>query len=163
DNGWPDEGRFAAVVGDLVTRIAGRRLRIRVFGEMVALLWERGQREAAIHLEKLWNALGQQHRFALLCAYPMAGFRGVADDAPLLQVCAQHSETIPVESYTALQHAEERLREVAQLQQKARALQTQIEERERAQRSLQRFQLEFTDFFENAAMALHWLGPDGTI
>ena len=25
---------------------------------------------------KLWNKLAEQHRFALLCAYPIAGFNG---------------------------------------------------------------------------------------
>ncbi len=38
-----------------------------------------------------------------------------------------------------------------------------ITERKRAEEALQRSEAELTDFFENAAIALHWVGPDGTI
>ena len=38
-----------------------------------------------------------------------------------------------------------------------------ITERKRAEEALQRSEAELTDFFENAAIGLHWLGPDGMI
>lgn len=38
-----------------------------------------------------------------------------------------------------------------------------ITERKQAERELQRREAELTDFFENAAIGLHWVGPDGTI
>ncbi|MGI8836739.1 MAG: PAS domain S-box protein [Pyrinomonadaceae bacterium] len=38
-----------------------------------------------------------------------------------------------------------------------------ITERKRAEEALQRSEAELTDFFENAAIGLHWVGPDGTI
>ena len=38
-----------------------------------------------------------------------------------------------------------------------------ITERKRAEEALQRSEAELTDFFENAAIGLHWLGPEGTI
>ncbi|HAF14112.1 MAG TPA: hybrid sensor histidine kinase/response regulator [Blastocatellia bacterium] len=38
-----------------------------------------------------------------------------------------------------------------------------ITERKQAQEALQRSEAELTDFFENASLPLHWIGPDGTI
>ena len=38
-----------------------------------------------------------------------------------------------------------------------------ITERKHAEEALQRSEAELTDFFENAALGLHWVGPDGTI
>jgi PAS domain S-box-containing protein len=38
-----------------------------------------------------------------------------------------------------------------------------ITERKKAEDALQRSEAELTDFFENAAIGLHWVGPDGTI
>lgn len=38
-----------------------------------------------------------------------------------------------------------------------------ITKRKQAEQALQRSEAELTDFFENAAVALHWVGPDGII
>ena len=38
-----------------------------------------------------------------------------------------------------------------------------ITERKQAEEALQRSEAELTDFFENAAIGLHWVGPDGTV
>jgi PAS domain S-box-containing protein len=38
-----------------------------------------------------------------------------------------------------------------------------ITERKQAEEALQRSEAELTDFFENAVIGLHWVGPDGTI
>ena len=38
-----------------------------------------------------------------------------------------------------------------------------ITERKRAEEALQRSEAELTDFFENATIGLHWVGPDGMI
>ena len=46
----------------------------RAFGEMVALLWAQGKRDAALRLEALWNDLAKRMSFALCCAYPAEQF-----------------------------------------------------------------------------------------
>ena len=38
-----------------------------------------------------------------------------------------------------------------------------ITERKQVEQALQKSQAELTDFFENAAIGLHWVGPDGTV
>lgn len=74
DDGWPDSARFHAVVHDLLSRARGQGRNIRAFGEMVAVLWERGEEAAVVRLEQLWQRLCRSEGFVLLCAYPAAGF-----------------------------------------------------------------------------------------
>jgi hypothetical protein len=69
----PDPEAFRRIIGGLITRLAADGRPVRVYGEMVALLWDDGQLEAAIALESLWNELAATTPFALLCAYPSAG------------------------------------------------------------------------------------------
>src|SRR6185436_5666103 len=38
-----------------------------------------------------------------------------------------------------------------------------ITRRKQAEKALKRSEAELTDFFENAPIALHWVGPDGTV
>ena len=127
-DGQPDAALFAAVIGPVLGRAAAavsRESRVVAFGEMVALLWAEGNIDAAIRLEQLWNDLARQHVFSLHCAYPLAGFRDETHAAPFLRICSEHSAVIPGEAYTALSSEQDRLRNVAELQQKAQALETE--------------------------------------
>src|ERR1043166_5358939 len=51
--------------------------RLVAFGEMVALLWAEGKRDATIRLEEFWNELAEKYTFDLLCGYPIAVFHAV--------------------------------------------------------------------------------------
>jgi PAS domain S-box-containing protein len=122
DGGLPDEKRFIDVVGGLIAGAGtGRPTPVRVFGEMVALLWADRNLKAALRLESLWNQLSRQRRFSLLCAYPMRGFATAADTKPFGDICSEHSGVNPAESYVRAT-PEERLRLIAHLQQQAAAL-----------------------------------------
>lgn len=123
-DGVPDPRRFEDVIGAVLSRAgagAGDR-RVRVYGEMVALLWADGETAAAIALERLWNDLADRHEFALLCAYPMTAFGDAASAAAFQRICATHATVIPSESYSLLEGADEKRREVARLQQENAAL-----------------------------------------
>ena len=128
--GSPDPDRFVDVVGGIVARAAEGGRRVRIYGEMVALLWAEGNRDAALRLEEFWNRLQETRPFTLFCAYPMGGFGGAALAEPMRGVCAGHSRVIPAESYTALASPEERLRVITELQQKANSLQAVKDELE---------------------------------
>jgi signal transduction histidine kinase len=132
-NGLPDPWCFAQVVGGIIARAARGQRRVRIFGEMVALLWADGNQDGAISLEGLWNQLSETNPFLLFCAYPMAGFSGDEQAGLLGGVCTAHSRVIPAESYTALADPDERLRAIIQLQQKARSLEAEIAERKKAE------------------------------
>src|SRR5262245_47369178 len=86
-NGRPDPEAFAGVIGGCIQRAAAGGARpVRLYGEMVALLWEREDPETAIRLEELWNELGRQMPFALLCAYPIGRLEGEAGGHSLLRI-----------------------------------------------------------------------------
>ena len=65
-----DHGRFDTMAGDLLTRLSVAGQPVRIYAEMVALLWDAGQVALAIELEELWNALAARLPFSLLCGYP---------------------------------------------------------------------------------------------
>src|SRR5918993_2980734 len=136
-DGMPEPGRCVGIIGDIIARAASGNRRVRVFGEMVALLCAEGNYEGAVRLEGLWNEVRATHAFQLFCAYPLSGFGGgEAHAEPLSRVCAGHSRVIPAESYTSLADAEEQLRAVTLLQQQARSLQREIAERKEAEEAL---------------------------
>lgn len=135
-DGSPDEKRFIEVIGGVVRQVAQGKPKVRAFGEMVALLWADGNYTGAIRLEELWNNLQKEHCFSLFCAYPISQFEGEKLGTPLGSVCTTHSRVIPAESYVGLANHDERLRAIIQLQQKARTLKSEIEQRERVEEEL---------------------------
>ena len=62
--------RFDAMTGDLLTGLAAAGQPVRIYAEMVALLWDTGQVALALELEEHWNALAARLPFSLLCGYP---------------------------------------------------------------------------------------------
>jgi hypothetical protein len=94
-NGWPDPAAFWQALSPLLASSTGRRGPVRVFGEMVALLWEAGLANAAIDVEALWNELGKQYPFSLLCGYPAAAVEEASQADALAQVCSAHSAVHP--------------------------------------------------------------------
>jgi PAS domain S-box-containing protein len=133
-NGSVDERRFNDIFDGVLTQarsaIDGEDCRIAVFGELVALLWVEGKPQEAIRVEQLWNDLAKSHSFSLLCAYPITGFNNDRHIEPFLKMCGQHSGVVPSESYLGLSSEEECLRSIAQLQQKAQALENELALRE---------------------------------
>jgi PAS domain S-box-containing protein len=163
-DGWPNESRFREHVGTVVADAAmGGNRRVRAFGEMVALLWSDGKADAAIRLEELWNELAKSLPFTLLCGYPLEQFAHEADGGVFRTVCDAHSDVLPAESYASFAGGPDHLRAVASLQQKAKALDVAVLKRDEAEHSRRRSERELADFFENAAVGFHLVGPDGVI
>ena len=92
--GEPDRDLFEAHVGALIAEraAAANGARLRAYGEMVDVLWKRGERKAAVRLEELWNDLQTRHSFTLLCAYAMGSF--YKEPAALHGVCGLHTQVI---------------------------------------------------------------------
>ena len=136
-DGSPDERLFEQEIRSLMQRFTRSGRSVRAFGEMVALLWERGNTAAAIRLEELWNDLRKEFEFRLFCAYPMKVCRGEKNEAPFLHICQTHTRVIPAESYTGQADDDERLRAISVLQQKAISLETEILNRKRVEETLE--------------------------
>jgi hypothetical protein len=91
-DGWPDETRFRALIGDLVATAREHYPCVRAFGEMVGLLWAEGRHAATLELERLWTRLCHEERFPLFCAYSQAIF---ADPGAAEPIRAAHARVCP--------------------------------------------------------------------
>lgn len=104
-DGLPDRTRFMAMANELLDRLAGAGGRpIRLYGEMVNLLWESNLR-AADRLEELWNQLLADRPAVLLCAYRIDNFDPHSQRNVLSRVVPHHSHLIPVADYDRLEVA----------------------------------------------------------
>jgi hypothetical protein len=68
---------------------------VRAYGEMVDVLWQGANHEAAIRLEEYWNDLARLQTFSLFCAYRMDPLDSQLYGGPLESVCKVHSHLIP--------------------------------------------------------------------
>jgi PAS domain S-box-containing protein len=134
--GWPDEARFVEVMGEIVSHarsaVQDEHGRLALFGEMVALLWNAGNSEAALRLEQLWNLIAQSHSFSLVCGYPLTHFYREEHGELFQKICAEHSAVIPDENYSQVSE-EQRLRSIAEWQRKALVLEAEIARRKQAE------------------------------
>jgi len=159
----PDPTRFTAIVGGHLDAIEARRpgAVVRAYGEMVDLLWSEDNPTGALRLETLWNELAETRRFSLLCSYAMARFADAKHAEPFADLCAAHDRVVPSESYPWDDDA--RAREVARLQQRAVALEAEVQRREALEAQLRAREAELHDFLEHAAEGIHFVAADGTI
>lgn len=125
----PNEARFHQTVDPVMAKLTSKFPGVRVFGEMVALLWQDGNYSGAITLEGFWNKLQEKYSFSLFCAYPISA----AANEEFTHVCSEHDYVIPAESYVALDNPDDRTRAIIRLQQHASLLQAEVAERKQAE------------------------------
>jgi signal transduction histidine kinase/ActR/RegA family two-component response regulator len=140
--GMPDDVAFRRAVGRALDRARSHRpeLKLRVYGEMVDILTARGNEAATIRLEELWNDLGGTHSFQLYCGYSLSNFPRAEDGEAFRRICSLHTHVVPVETYDESLGQQEQRRRVAELQQRAAALETEVHERKNLERSLRQEQ-----------------------
>jgi PAS domain S-box-containing protein len=158
--GMPDPVLFEQMVGERVERAraaAGNEsLHLVAFGEMVALLLQNGQPDAALALERLWTKLSKAHSFSLHCAYPMREFSQTSRRDLFPRVCDEHTAVIPNETHAMKSTDDERLRSIAELQQRADALEAEL--------ALHRSEEQLRLLVESVQdYAIFLLGPDGRV
>lgn len=134
----PMESAFEAAVAHVVDGLlagqwgveaAARGLpkRVRAFGEMVDLLWKRGNSAAALRLEEYWNRAMSRYDLVLLCGYGMRNFYKADDTGPFGEVCQMHTHVMPTEHF-ARGGADvfDRMRKISVLEQRARSLESEL-------------------------------------
>jgi hypothetical protein len=94
--GRPDPAGFWQAISPMLRQAAKAGRPVRVFGEMVALLWDAGLTDAAIEVEAMWNELGAQYPFSLLCAYPAQPAACADQLDALTEVCHAHTQVTGV-------------------------------------------------------------------
>jgi hypothetical protein len=94
----PDAVLFKTIIGSAIQKAAAsaRSGKVRVYGEMVNLLW-RENLAAARRLEVLWNEVIQAHSISLFCAYHVDADEDEVRHFPS-DLRAVHSHLIPVEA-----------------------------------------------------------------
>jgi len=103
--GMPDRDAFQEVIGGVLDEARRKYPEVRAFGEMVDILWQRGHRVGALHLEELWNEIIRSHGFSLFCAYAMDPLSEASYGGPIENVCKAHTHLIPAKSYVDLDTA----------------------------------------------------------
>jgi hypothetical protein len=97
-DGFPDRQKFFDSMGKIIARSRqaawNAQRGVTAFGEMVAVLWEQGNRIAALQLESLWNDLLYEQEFHLHCAYPRNIFRTNSEAAMIRAICDVHSHVV---------------------------------------------------------------------
>ena len=103
----PDPPVFNGVFTDVVgqARARGEFQRLRVWGEMVGVLWERGDVAASMNLEDLFDQLGKKIDIAIFCSFLMDNFDGDVHAHMLPRLGTNHSHLIPVDDYGRLERA----------------------------------------------------------
>jgi MEDS: MEthanogen/methylotroph, DcmR Sensory domain len=93
DRGRIDQSVFEAVVPPMLEQLSGRAEQpVRVYGEMVDVLWQRHLKASALQLEGLWNDLARVHDFSLLCGYSASSFS--FDRNAAAHVCGCHTHVL---------------------------------------------------------------------
>jgi histidine kinase-like protein len=93
-DGRPDVASFEHAARSLIEKPARRGQRVRVYGELVTVLWEAGLVTAAIELEEMWIGLGRRLPFALWCGYRTGPEAGHGSTDGLAEVCRLHGTVV---------------------------------------------------------------------
>lgn len=103
----PDSTVFLGLAGDAIAKArgGGPYPKVRWWGEMVNVLWERGDVAASMNLEDLFDQLAHKHDIAIFCSFLMDNFNGEVHAHMLPRLGENHSHLIPVEDYARLERA----------------------------------------------------------
>jgi len=95
-NGLPDWRRFQAAIADAFDKLQSRAEDggICAYGEMVGVLWQAGEYDAAILLEDFWNRLLHGSGITLFCGYPIDIFGKEFPSERLQAVRCAHTHVI---------------------------------------------------------------------
>jgi hypothetical protein len=106
-DGMPDAPIFLGLAGDVIARASGggRYSKVRWWGEMVNILWERGDVAASMDLEDQFDQLAHTHDIAIFCSFVMDNFNSEVQTRMLPRLGQNHSHLIPVEDYARLERA----------------------------------------------------------
>ncbi|HET7205250.1 MAG TPA: response regulator [Terriglobales bacterium] len=95
----PDTDKLWTLVGGLVEKARkapnGATRRVLACGELAPSLWAQSKVEAALKVEKLWDAASHRYGLSTLCGYLSDVLRGVSDQRAFQALRSVHSIVIP--------------------------------------------------------------------
>lgn len=93
-DGMPDRDKFRTAVAALQARVTAPHDQLNIYGEMVGMLLAQDSLAAMHRLEELWNELGDEGGFNLLCGYPAALLSSPERQTTLQMVCDHHHKLV---------------------------------------------------------------------
>ncbi|HEY1371505.1 MAG TPA: MEDS domain-containing protein [Candidatus Binatia bacterium] len=101
-----DRERCHAAFGAVIDEVRGAGYEhIRLYGEMVDMLWQRGYFAAAILLEEYANDVGRLHDLAIFCSYLLDGFLESSYAGPIGEIGRTHTDIVPTSEDEYLREA----------------------------------------------------------
>jgi MEDS: MEthanogen/methylotroph, DcmR Sensory domain len=97
-----DHAAFNRVVGQLIRQAGTGGRAVRVYSEMVALLWDHGLVNAAAQLEVMWDELARRDAFSLFCGYRADSVSRDAHLDAFAEVCRLHRQVVGGPSSAAI-------------------------------------------------------------
>lgn len=133
---------FARAIQPVVLQLKEKFSVLRLYGEMVSILFQDGEFDKLVDLETVWGDFLRDHPFCtLLCGYNVDDFASVRHDHDFQRVCELHRSVISSEQFLSLEN-EENMKLVAHLMHKTACLQTELAERASLERKLIKYQEE---------------------
>ena len=91
----PDPELFRAMMTAAMRTVRRAGGGLRAYGEMVGILWQAGNTQAAAALEGLWNRLLAETEVDLYCAYPIDVFGSDFHAAVVDEILCAHTQLVP--------------------------------------------------------------------
>jgi signal transduction histidine kinase len=135
----PDRAKFREHVGGLIAKLraAFPDGELRIYGEMVDVLWAEQKPDAVLALEQLWTELSGIASFSLLCGYRLGGFGDERHVRHFEAVCSAHDHVSPTEEFALFGPDAASARSITALEQRARSLETEVARRHTSERRMQ--------------------------
>lgn len=133
----PDPSLFTPLLVDILGKNAtgAGAHPVRIYGEMVDLLWRQGNPKAALRLEEMWADLQRRYSFSLLCTYLMGSFYKSAEG--IEHICAAHTHVFsPIDPVSATETIGLELPRASSLKRHVEILNAEIEQRQEVEREL---------------------------
>lgn len=93
-DGRLDTCNFYSRFADLIRLMSAGGRQVRIIGEIVDLLAERGRFDVVMQIEELCNELSREHTFRMSCLYRRRLFTQPSAEAARRRICAVHSGSL---------------------------------------------------------------------
>ncbi len=94
-----EEQAFEEYVGAQIEVSRSNFGKVRVYGGMVAVLWNNEKYDTAMQLENFWVNLTKKLEFSLLCSYSLGHHEPSTYEEALQFICTCHKHLAPLEKY----------------------------------------------------------------
>jgi DNA-binding XRE family transcriptional regulator len=92
-----DQSAWRASAGTLLLDLADRSGHVQCYGAAVGDLWEKGQTDATVAIERVWARVCGEQSVSMLCGYPSRLFATSRQATGLAEICHAHEAVVRME------------------------------------------------------------------